>query len=82
MMRMVEVLTDATRRVCGDFLQGCSLGLNVSVSRRVFGTSQSRKNLRRSRSQSCLEQKTECLVSCLGPQHLVYKLILTEVSLY
>jgi len=41
--------------------QGCSLGLNVSVSRRSFQTSQSRGNVGRSQSRSRLGLKIKCL---------------------
>ena len=52
-------------------IQGCSLGLDVSVSRRSFQTSRSRGNVGRSRSRSRLGLKIKCLG--LVPQGLVYK---------
>ena len=55
-------------------LQGCSLGLDVSVSRRfrdVFPMSRSRRNVVMSRSRSRLELKIERLG--LVAEGLVYK---------
>ena len=46
--------------------QSCSLGLDVSVSRRIFQTSRSRQSVGRSRSRLGLKAKRLCLVSVSG----------------
>jgi len=68
-LRKYRTLRTSSYRPMGTFQQSCSLGLDVSVSRRIFQTSRSRQSVGRSRSRLGLKVKR----LGLGPQRLVYK---------